>query len=87
MPLPPPAEQANNSLREALRSRGYLPDEHGAIRAPLCELPNVGGELRRLARRGERFVELLADEDHALTDEAYAALTAPPPDLSGYRDL
>lgn len=85
MPMPPPADQANNSLREALLARGYRPDDRGVLSAPLWELPDVCGEVRRLARPGERFVELVPGDDHALSDEAFAALTAPRSNCQKFR--
>jgi hypothetical protein len=87
MPMPPAADQANNSLREALVRRGYVPDDRGALSAPLWELPDTGGEVRRLAQRGERLIELPPGEDHALSDEAWAVLTASPPSYDEYREL
>ncbi|EJO86750.1 hypothetical protein MCOL_V222613 [Mycobacterium colombiense CECT 3035] len=85
----PAAEQAANSLRDALVRRGYAPGADGVLRVPLWELPNVEGVLLALSDPRSRMVELSPGEDHVIPEAAYRRLVEPPPvdPLAEYRDL
>jgi hypothetical protein len=81
MPMTPEADEAHNSLREALLHRGIKPDADGVLRVPLYWLPNADGDLRALRKPGQRHIELRPGEDHMLSDDAWSALTEPEGDV------